>query len=110
MKKLMQIITVVCLTMTLVFTPIVYSLAAESACPPHVYSATHTALSEVFLSSHPVYIGDGPTGPIYETCHIYGVYEVVYPRCTACGYIDYANPYSSTLIGYRHDNSNCPYH
>ena len=110
MKKMMKLIIVACLTIVFVLAPVKYSFAAENACPPHAYSDTHTALSEVFFSSHPVYKEDGPTGPIYETCHIYGVYEVVYPRCTACGYIDYANPYSSTLIGYRHDNSNCPYH
>jgi len=85
------------------------SVCAEERSCSHQMYGSHTTNYDILLSTHPVYTGDGPTGPLYETCQIRKMIYTVHPKCQLCGYIDYGYVLE-TWDEIFHVNINCPLH
>ena len=78
------------------FTPVTASAEAGRGCVTHTFSATHKDYgTEETLYVHQYLVENESSGPVWGSCRVYNVIEIVYPRCSVCGFIDYANPYGS---------------
>ncbi len=100
-KMVLAICTTIIVFACGILTPV--TVRAEGrGCVNHTFNATHDGYQNITISNHPYVISNEPGGPNYGTCYIYKVIKTIYPRCTACGYIDYANPYSSSDFAIMH--------
>ena len=99
MKKTLVVLCSVVLILTYNFMVPLTVSAAD--CPPHVFSLTHEGPRHT-NSSHQYKVSDGSNGPIYGTCYTTINYYGCYPRCSKCGYIDYANYYWENYVGTYH--------
>ena len=52
--------------------------AAQNACPPHTFSATHEGSEIDFLYSHQYLIENGEQGPVWGSCRVDKEYRVLY--------------------------------
>lgn len=96
MKKIMLSLCIVMFLMESFFSPVtVY--AAQESCPPHTFSATYSGQCSKPFGYH--YYEEGG---LIKTCYLTGVYQGDYPRCVMCGFVDYDNPYSESILLIRH--------
>ncbi|MBQ9488984.1 MAG: hypothetical protein IKO03_03695 [Lachnospiraceae bacterium] len=93
-----------------ILTPVTASAEEARGCAQHTMNGTHAGTMTRVMYTHPVFLGNGTYGPMYETCTVKGLYDEIYLRCTVCGYIDYDHPVSQVLLNSWHDYYMCPHY